>query len=135
MLLIAEEIGRELAESAQAAENTKMIDKSLKLKNSSEEIVSIEGRGRVREVVLTSDSGDYRIELLLDWDYLINAEFSRLMEISLYTKEYEAFYDDTAGKYVFHAGDLKFAKNFRLRVTTTGTVTFDRVYVMYDLVG
>jgi len=118
--------------SAQVSEEryiTQTIDlKRFKDSSGDHNILSIHKKGRLIEMVLVSDSKDYKVIIETD-SFKLKRSYDELDEISDYIESINVFQDGS--NYVLSLYDVKFTK-FDFNILFNGEVTFSRIYAKWE---
>ncbi len=130
-LIISEELLRDRDLKVKEKLRTEILDLSSVIVNKSRKFLNLRGRGTLREIMLISDSPDFRVVIGVDGRECINKTFSELQEVSTYLNSIDAFEDD--GKYVFHVSGISFRKSLSFEVYTIQSIRFEKVYAVFDI--
>ena len=108
---------------------TKTLDRRMEFEGA-KEILSVTGRGRLREFILRAASKEFRVEIMVDGVPKIDRSFDDLGRITAYLDTIDAFEVD--GEYVVRIGEMSWLKTFRLMIYANGRIEFPDVFAVYD---
>jgi hypothetical protein len=132
-LILAEEI-REGVEEAlrelRGAEATRSIVLRDRALEGVFELLSLSGRGRIRELLLVSTSPDFNLYVELDGLELVNHSFRELEEVSEVLEEVDAF--ERNGYYVVRLRGLGFRDKCLVVVKPHGRLVLKHAFALYD---
>ena len=132
-LIFYEELARELKERKIKTEvpsiATKIIDKRNIIVKDLYTFLELEGRGTIHEVLLISDSPEFRVLIDLD-NSIFDWSYKELLELSPYIDAITAV--QTNGQYIFRLNSVSFISVFSLRISAK-RVTFTKAYAKFDL--
>ena len=98
-------------------------------------LLSMSGKGKIRNVVIKSKSNDIKINIMCDGRDIINETFDELDKNSDYTDLYNAFFDDSNNYYVFTVSDINFSSRASVKIfpISKNTTKVDSVEIVYDI--
>lgn len=134
-LIIAEEIKsavEDRLEGLKVAEATRSVIIRDKVIDGVYTLLSITGKGRVREAVLILDKPDADIYVEADGRALINHSFAELQEVSDVMEEVDAF--DKNGYYVIRLTNISFLNNCYIYVKPLKPLTIKQGLVLYNVI-
>ena len=99
--------------------------------NKSHEVFDIKGSGVIDEISIKSSS-DFKVKLDMDKRSIYDDFVSDLIDISEDVDNIVAVQRD--GKYIFGIEDMYFTSDARLILSVSGTVTFDLIFVKYEVI-
>ena len=96
-------------------------------------IASVKGTGRIREILIESDSQNMVIVLMVDGMNMVpgHSSLSDLENISPYLVYLDCF--STNGSYVVKVSNISFIDGFNLYIKATNTITIQKAMVIYDI--
>ncbi|MEM4975855.1 MAG: hypothetical protein QXT64_00850 [Desulfurococcaceae archaeon] len=94
-------------------------------------ILDVAYGGRLHELVLCSNSGNYSIRFVTDGVARIDRSFQDLQSISPYLDTISAFEDN--GKFVLHIKDYSWVSSAYAAVFVGEPVTFHQIFAKYDV--
>lgn len=95
------------------------------------EVLSVEGRGKVREAVVVADSPDFAVYVETDGRVVLDFTFPNLQKLSEVMVNVDAI--DRDGEYLLRLSDISFLSSCTLRLRPLGRVTLKHVLVIYDV--
>jgi hypothetical protein len=95
------------------------------------ELLSLSGRGRVRELLLVSTSPDFDLYVEVDGLELVNHSFRELEEVSEVLEEVDAF--ERNGHYVVRLRNLGFREKCLVVVRPRGRLVLKHAFALYDV--
>jgi len=108
---------------------TQTIDlKRFKDSSGDHNILSINKKGKLIEMLLVSDSKDYKIIIETE-SFRLKRSYTELDEISDYIESINVFQDGS--NYILSLYDIKFTK-FDFHILFDGEVTFSRIYAKWE---
>ena len=134
-LIIAEEIRsavEDRLEGLKAAEATRSVIVRDQAIDGVYTLLSLTGKGRVREAVLILDKPDVDIYVEADGRALINHSFAELQEVSDVMEEVDAF--DKNGYYVIRLTNISFLSNCYIHVRPRKPLTIKQGLVLYNVI-
>jgi len=134
-IIIAEEIREGVTEKLKdlkAFEATKSVVVKDKLVDRLFEFLTVEGRGRIRELTLVLDKPDFEIYVEADGRAVINHSFSELSQLSEVMEEVDAL--QTNGYYVFRISNISFLSNCKVILKPQKPVTVKNGLALYNVV-
>ena len=81
--------------------------------NIPETIIDEKGRGCLKELLVKSNRGDYKLTLVADGMTLYNYAYSWFEDVSQQLEEIDAFQTDE-GDYILHISDVKFLESIKV---------------------
>jgi hypothetical protein len=134
-LIIAEEIKsavEDRLEGLKAAEATRSVIVRDQAIDGVYTLLSLAGKGRVREAVLILDKPDADIYVEADGRALINHSFAELQEVSDVMEDVDAF--DKNGYYVIRLTNISFLSNCYIHVRPRKPLTIKQGLVLYNVI-
>ncbi|MCD6240374.1 hypothetical protein J7K27_02465 [Candidatus Bathyarchaeota archaeon] len=95
-------------------------------------LIDVNKRGRIRELVIKSPHPDFSISVETDGYKTISRSFKDLQEISPSVETIDAF-QDVDGKYVLRLGRISWRNHGRVVIRTDRETVFDKIYAVYDI--
>jgi hypothetical protein len=89
-----------------------------------EQLLDEDGEGKIEKILLTSASPNFGIILIADHGEPLQGNYSDFTDTFAYQE---------GSVYRLELTDITFRKNIRFTVTTTGTVTFSRIFIKYQI--
>jgi hypothetical protein len=128
-------IGRELAKVSRTVEvkpqPTFIVDRKGVTINGEDTIINKQGMGVLQELMFKSESSSFAVSVWRDDVLEINGSYSDYLEISQEIDEIAVF--ERNGVYVLHISDIEFAESLIVKVSTTQSVRFSRIFGKYKL--
>lgn len=142
-LVLAEEIGREAAESLKEVIPRRLqeVTKSRVLKDhrivGTEAVVEVERRGGLKELLIVSPSKAFEITLMADGLVKLRGTYDEMMFLSPNLEMIEAYGEVDEGRptdnYIFRIGGVKWLSSFRILLGVTDTpIVFSRIIAVWD---
>jgi len=95
-------------------------------------ILNIQGKGLIRQILITSPSNNFKIRVNVDNNDIVYDDFTNLMSLSSFTNEFDAIEDEN-GNYIFVMGDIGFKKKALVEIHANN-VTFNYAEVVYNVI-
>jgi len=93
--------------------------------------LSLEGRGKIRELVLISDSPSFNIYIEVDGRSLINHSFNDLAKISELMEDIDVVTNDY---YVVRVANISFLNKASVVINPQTKIVLKQAFVLYDLI-
>lgn len=103
---------------------TEFIDLLNESVNGQNMLLDENGQGRVEKILLRSPSPNFSIALAPDYGTQLQGSYSDFQDVLSYQED---------STYVLEITNIDFTKNIRFTVTTTGSVTFSRIFIKYAI--
>jgi hypothetical protein len=100
-------------------------------KGKGRKILSITGRGKLRELVIISPSNNFSICFSIDGETQKYYTFDELESIATYIDTFVAI--ESNGSYIFHISDCSFQSSIRFWISTGEKIKFNRIMIIYDI--
>lgn len=94
------------------------------------DVISVKGRGWLKELTIKAEPKDFSIIMLADGSKRLNRTFEELRAISEYLEFVDAF--DVEGEHVVRIKDIKWASDFLLTISTSEEVVFKKIFGIWD---
>jgi hypothetical protein len=108
---------------------TKIVDKNNVVVKDLWTFLELKGKGTVHEVLLVSNSSNFRTMINVDGTFF-DWSYEELLELSPYIDTITAV--QTNGLYIFRLNSVSFVNAFTL-IISAKSVTFTKVYAKYDV--
>jgi hypothetical protein len=108
---------------------TKIVDKNNVVVKDLWTFLELKGKGTVHEVLLVSNSSNFRTMINVDGTFF-DWSYEELLELSPYIDTITAV--QTNGQYIFRLNSVSFVNAFTL-IISAKSVTFTKVYAKYDV--
>jgi len=136
IILLAEEISREMAEQFKEAVpsiKTEKVEHPSQVVSKVFELAKVSGRGKIREMIVETDSADYRMELNVDGHGKLpwHSKISDLMSVGPLLEYLDVFQED--GKFTIRVSDINFIKGFQAYINPITQVTMYKSIIVYDI--
>jgi len=109
---------------------TKIVDKKDYEVERIYDIIDTQKPGKLREAMIKSSSSDFSITISLDGVVIMDRSFSDLKDISEYSESIDAF--QSGSYYIVSLRNLSWRDSFRLRISTSGVLTFPWIFAVWD---
>ncbi|RLB80320.1 MAG: hypothetical protein DRH17_12200, partial [Deltaproteobacteria bacterium] len=98
--------------------------------NGTKTVLFEKGRGKIKELLIRSDSSNFFVDLEKDKEKIIYGTYNYYADISPHLQEIDAF--EYNNIYTFKANDIEFSTEVVLKITASN-VTFRNIFVKYEL--
>lgn len=134
-LILAEEIMEELLEGRKEEGGVRASTRSVIVRDQVVEgvytLLSVAGRGKVREAVIVTDSPDLTIYIEVDGKPYINHGFTELLGLSDVIRSVDVF--DKDGTYVVRTSDIAFLEGCNIYLRPHRRLVVKHALVLYDV--
>lgn len=134
-ILVAEEIAREVSKGISQTLITKIttkihtiVDKEF---SGEFEIISVKGRGTIRELIIITNSPNYVFHTMVDNLVVFNNPYEELSKISPLVEDLDIVQEDN--NYILRIAKINFINEFRCVVKSSQSVKIIKALVLYDL--
>jgi hypothetical protein len=140
IILLAEEISREMAEQFTGpfkvtvpSIKTEKVEYPSQVVSKMFKLANVSGIGKIREMIVDTDSADYRIDLTVDGQDKLpfHSKISDLMNVSPHLEYLDVFEED--GKFTIRVSNINFVKGFQAYISPITQITMNKAIIVYDI--
>ena len=134
VIIIAEELREAIKNSLREARVEEATESRIirdRVIDSVFELLNISGSGKIRELMLITDSPEFNIYVELDNKPIINHSFTELQQLSEIMEEIDAF--EKNGLFVFRATNLYFTEKCKVIVKPAIKITIKHGFILFNL--